>query len=205
MSNLPRRSAPAALRTASAAAPYAAAPLLTLVLAAACASPGAGPGSRPVARPPSIQESGTTMDVTFTPSRGVVSDAVRAAPAAAWEALPKAYADLGIPVQEVSEASRVLGNSRLVVSRRLGETPLSQYLECGSGVTGPFADRYRVELLIRTSVVPADGGTARVDTYVEASARNPEGSSNTGVACASTQRLERKIAERVRFHAGAGR
>jgi hypothetical protein len=179
--------------------------LLALVLASACGSPGSGPGPGAAGPPPSISGAGTTLDVRFTPSRDVVSDAVQATPEAAWDALPKAYADLGIPVREVADASRTLGNSRFVISRRLGETPLSRYLECGSGLTGPFADRYRVEMLIRTSIVPAETGGVRVDTYVEASARNPEGSSNTGVACATTHRLEREIAERVRFHVGAGR
>jgi hypothetical protein len=144
------------------------------------------------------------MDVSYTPSRGVVADVVGAPAEAVWAALPKAYADLGIPVREISDATRTLGNARLTLSRRLGETPLSRYLECGSGLTGPFADRYRVEMLIRTSVVPAEGG-ARVESYLEATARNPEGSSNTGVACASTNRLERAIAERVRFHVGGAR
>jgi hypothetical protein len=145
------------------------------------------------------------MDLSYSTSRGVVTDAVPVTPEAAWEALPKAYADLGIPVREVSEASRTLGNSRLAISRRLGDAPLSRYLECGSNLTGPFADRYRIEMLIRTSIVPADAGGVRVESYVEATGRNPEGSSNTGVACATTQRLEREIAARVRFHAGGAR
>ncbi len=179
--------------------------LIALILTAACSSTGSPPGPGGAAPLPSITTSGTTMDVTYSPSRGVVTEVVEATPEAAWEALPKAYADLGIPVREVSEASRTLGNSRFTLSRRLGETPLSRYLECGSGLTGPFADRYRIELLIRTSIVPVDGGGVRVETYVEASGRNPEGSSNTIVACATTQRLEREIAGRVRFHAGAAR
>ena len=179
--------------------------LLAFALASACGSPGSGPAGGAATPPPSITGAGTTLDVSFAPSRGVVTDAVQATPEAAWAALPKAYADLGIPVREVSEASRVLGNSRFVISRRLGDTPLSRYLECGSGLTGPFADRYRIEMLVRTTVVPAETGGVRVESYVEASARNPEGSSNTGVACATTQRLEREIAARVRFHVGAGR
>lgn len=178
--------------------------LSLLVAAAACGSPGPTSGPGGVAPAPSITVGATTTDVTFTPSRGVVVDVIQATPQAAWTALPKAYAELGIPVREVSDASRVLGNSRLVISRRLGDTPLSRYLECGSGLTGPFADRYRVELLIRTSVVPGDGGGTRVESYLEATARNPEGSSNTGVACASTQRLERDIARRVQALAGGG-
>jgi hypothetical protein len=58
-------------------------------------------------------------------------------------------------------------------------------------------------MLIRSAIVPGEGGGARVDTYVAATARNPEGSTSA-VACASTQRLEREIAARVRFHAEGG-
>ncbi|NJD19023.1 MAG: hypothetical protein FIA95_07045 [Gemmatimonadetes bacterium] len=175
-----------------------------LAVAAGCGSPGGAPAPGAAAPPPSITAAGTTLYVNVAPSRGVVADAVQATPDAAWAALPRAYADLGIPVKEVSDASRTLGNSRFVVSRRLGDTPLSRYLECGAGLTGAFADRYRIEMLIRTTVQPGEAGGARVESYLEASARNPEGSSNTGVACASTQRLERAIAERVRFHTGGG-
>ena len=177
-------------------------PVLILMLASACGSSGSGAGPGAATPPPSITGGGTTMDLNYSTSRGVVTDAVPATPEAAWEALAKAYADLGIPVREVSEVSRTLGNSRLAISRRLGDVPLSRYLECGSNLTGPFADRYRIEMLIRTSIVPADAGGVRVESYIEATGRNPEGSSNTSVACATTQRLEREIAGRVRAHVG---
>lgn len=178
--------------------------LLVLVFSAACAASGSGPLRAPAGHPPSIEPSGTSLEVNLSPTRAVVSEAVAATPDAAWAALPEAWADVGLEVKEVSEATRVLGNPRVVVSRRLGEVPLSRYLECGSGLTGPFADRYRIEMLIRSAVVPGERGGARVDTYLEAQARNPEGSSNTGVQCASTGSLERAIAARVRLHTGGG-
>jgi len=178
--------------------------LFVPVLAAACASAGGAPGHVPAALPPSIESSGTSLEVRVSPTREVVAESIPAPADAVWSALPKVYADLGLQVTQVSEANRVLGNPKLVLIRRLGEVPLSRYLECGSGLTGPFADRYRIELLIRTAVVPDGSGTARVETYVDAQARNPEGSSNTGVTCASTGRLEREIAERVRARVGSG-
>jgi hypothetical protein len=116
------------------------APLL-LVLAAACAASGSDPVRVRATRPPSVQASGTTTDVNISTERAIVSEVIQATPEVAWESLRKAYADLGIEVKETSDASRVLGNSRLVISRRLGDAPLSRYLECGAGLTGPFADR----------------------------------------------------------------
>jgi len=128
--------------------------LFVPVLAAACASAGGAPGHVPAALPPSIESSGTSLEVRVSPTREVVAESIPAPADAVWSALPKVYADLGLQVTQVSEANRVLGNPKLVLIRRLGEVPLSRYLECGSGLTGPFADRYRIELLIRTSVVP---------------------------------------------------
>lgn len=178
--------------------------LAVLAWAAACSSSGSAPVPGAAAAVPTITSTGTDLDVNFNPSRGVVIDVIHATPEAVWAVLPKAYADVGIPVREVSDASRTLGNPRFLVSRRLGDTPLSRYLECGSGITGPFADRYRIEMLIRTAVVPDPQGGVHVETYVDAKGRNPEGSSNTQVACASTQHLEREIAQRVRALAGGG-
>jgi hypothetical protein len=178
--------------------------LFATVLAAACGSAGGAPGRVPAALPPSIETSGASLEVRVAPTREVVAESIPASADAVWSALPKAYADLGIQVAQVSESNRVLGNPKLVLIRRLGEVPLSRYFECGSGLTGPFADRYRIELLLRTSVVPGGSGASRLETYVDAQARNPEGSSNTGVTCASTGRLEREIAERVRARVGSG-
>lgn len=170
-----------------------------LVLVAACAggSPATyGPGTRP----PAIYTTGGTTEVYLPTDRSVVTDVIRGTPDAAWAALPTVYADLGIEVKDRSDADHVLGNPRFTVSRRLLGEPLSRFVECGSGLMGPFADTYRIDMLVRSGIEPAEGGGARVGTYVEARGRNPEGTSNTVVACASTQRLERMIAERLRLY-----
>lgn len=171
-----------------------------LVFVAACAgTPDTthGPGTRP----PAIYATGETTEVYIPTERSVVTDVIRATPDAAWAALPRVYAELGIEVKDRSDADHVLGNPRFTVSRRLLGEPLSRFLECGSGLMGPFADTYRIDMLIRSGIEPAEGGGAQVGTYVEARGRNPEGTSNTAVACTSTQRLERMIAERVRLYA----
>ena len=171
-----------------------------LVLAAACA--GASDSAQVTGtRPPSIVASGTTMELFIPTDRAIVTNVIRATPLAAWNALPQVYADFGIEVKERSDADRVLGNSRFVISRRIAGTALSRYLECGSGLKGPFADNYRITMLIRSAVLPTDEGAARIDTYIEATGTNPEGTSNTAVVCSSSQRLEREIAERVRLYA----
>lgn len=175
-----------------------------VVLATACATP---PSQRPVlreVRPASIAASGSSVDVHIPTDRAIVANVILASPAATWVALGKAYEDLGIPVTESSAASRTLGNPRFLVFRRLGSTPLSRFLSCGEGMHGPFADNYRVEMFIRSTVVPAGEGASELHTYVEARARNPEGTSNTEVMCSSARRLERDIATRVHLLVAGG-
>ena len=175
-----------------------------VLLLAACASPSSEVVDVTPAAPASVMASGGSVDINIPTERAIVSEVVDASPADAWAALPKAWADLGIEVRESSRATRTLGNSRLVVMRRLGSTPLSRYLSCGAGIQGPFADMYRIQMSIQSAVVPAQGGGVEIRTYLEAVARNPEGTSNVQVPCTSTQRLEREIAARVRAHVQGG-
>ncbi len=174
---------------------------LLLVLAAGCATSDPDTVALPGGRPAHVAISETSMEVNISPDRAIVTETIRATPEVAWAALQKAYGELGIEVKESDPAARVLGNPRLILSRRLASTPLSRYLSCGQGLQGYFADTYRIEMLIRSSIAVVEGSGTRVNTYLEATARNPEGTSNTAVACTSTQRLEREIAARVKLHA----
>ena len=125
---------------------------------------------------------------------------VSATPDAAWIALQTAYEEFGIPIKEMNEDLRILGNPRFVVSRRLNRTRLSTYLDCGQGPAGDHADLFRIEMQIRTSILQLPSGV-RVNTHLAAIARNMEGTSNTRIRCASKFRLEREIAGRVKFYA----
>ena len=178
--------------------------LLLVIFATACASSSSGDPVLREGRPASITASGGTVDIHLPADRAIVENVILATPEATWTALRKAYEDLRIPVTEISAASRMLGNPRFVVSRRLAGTPLSRYLSCGAGLQGPFADSHRIELFIRSTVVPAEEGASEVSTYLEAVARNPEGTSNTVVSCSSTRRLEQEIANRVRLLVAGG-
>lgn len=174
------------------------APLVLVLVLAGCASYTGGVRDVTRSGPPSVTASGGTVDVSLSTERAIVSEVVDATPEAAWAALPQAWADLGLTVLESSGAARTLGNSRLAVSRRLGNVPLSRYLSCGSGIQGPFADLYRVQMSIQSTVVPASGGGVEIRTFIDAVARNPEGTSSAQVPCTSTQRLEREIVAKVR-------
>ena len=124
-----------------------------------------------------------------------VSFDIDAPPEKAWEALIQVVADLGVDVSGTDRASLTLNNPDFSSSRRLGDERLSRYLRCGSGMTGPNADRYRIRMNFRSQITPAPGGKSVVGTTIQAVGTNPEGTSNARVPCTSTHILESRIAE----------
>lgn len=83
--------------------------------------------------------------------------------------------------------------ARFVKTRNLGGTPLSKYLNCGSGMTGLFADNYRVQMPVAAFVDPSPKGGSMLRVAVIAAAQDPSGTSNTAVTCGSTGVLEAEL------------
>jgi hypothetical protein len=80
--------------------------------------------------------------------------------------------------------------ARFVKSRNLNGTPLSKYVSCGSGMTGLFADNYRVQMPVAVFVDASPKGGSLLRVAVIASAQDPSGTSNNAVTCGSTGVLE---------------
>ena len=174
--------------------------VLIPLLLTGCLSSGPEAVREPVHQPATIIASSTSVDVNLNPDREVVTEAIAATPEAAWAALQTAYEELGIPVKEMNEDEMILGNPKFVLSRNLNRTRLSNYLDCGIGPSGNYADLFRIEMRLRSSIISIEGGV-QVNTYVAAIARNMEGTSNNTLRCASKFRLEQEIAGRVRLWA----
>ncbi|HMG17229.1 MAG TPA: hypothetical protein VK573_00785 [Gemmatimonadales bacterium] len=119
-----------------------------------------------------------------------------------WGVLPAVYAAVGISDAAADPEQRVFGNAELK-TRRLGGERLSQYIDCGSGVTAvPKADEYEVTLSVLTwlSGAQQSGGGAGhgtvISTLVTATAR-PRALSGNPIYCQSTGTLEQRVAEMV--------
>lgn len=111
---------------------------------------------------------------------------------------------MAFPGRSLSHMMEMLvQNPALTFSRRLLDRRVSHFLGCGEGITGPNADSFRVTMNVLTSV-QAEGSGSRVGTEVQASARNPRGTSNAVMQCASTFRFERRILEAVKAKVAAG-
>jgi hypothetical protein len=115
----------------------------------------------------------------------------------AWAALPGAYAALGLTgAGVIDEAARQFGVAPTTLPRRLNDTPLSRFVDCGSTRLLPNADSYAVRLQVSTQLAAEGTAVTRVQTLVEGTARPREMSGNP-VLCTSTGELERRIARHL--------
>ncbi|HZG44565.1 MAG TPA: hypothetical protein VEY93_16555 [Longimicrobium sp.] len=115
----------------------------------------------------------------------------------AWAALPGAYAAVGLTGGAiVNEAEHMFGMGPVVLPRRLGNTPLSRFVDCGSTQFIPNADSYAVRLQVNTQLMSEGTAATRVLTVVEGTARSREMSGNP-VTCTTTGELERRIARQL--------
>lgn len=180
-------------------------PLVVLLLAA-CGGASAVPGPAPStqARRATAATTSTGWEVVGDRQLPLEAKNVSAPPGQVFTALVRAYADLGIATTVNDANTLTVGNTDLRLNRRLGEEPLSQYLDCGTTNAGNIANVYRVQMSLVTKVAPAVGRPGSdVTTTVVASARNPT-SSSAAVRCASTGRLETLIAQRASVVLGLG-
>lgn len=123
---------------------------------------------------------------------------VAAAPEQAFQALSAAYAALNIPVTDVNQQARTIGNSAFRTRRRIGDVPTLRALDCGGDSGMPNAETYQLTLTIQSKVVPSDAGGSVILTTLEGTGRNPTTSASNDVRCASLGALEKRIGELVK-------
>lgn len=170
----------------------------TLALTLGCAS---APGSRERAAPDDITPihvSGPTGNLGRMEIRNTPTARTRnvAAPAdSVWSVLPAVFQQLGIATG-VDDAQKMLGNPEFRI-RRIEDLALSNYVDCGRGVTAvPLADDYDVTLSVLTQVSPNGAGWSLVATVVSGRAK-PRAVSGNPVYCQSTGKLEQRITDLV--------
>lgn len=175
--------------------------LLCLLALAACAPAGqtssTGGGNTQVL-------AGSESLTVSTASEVRVTSADVAAPVQrVWQVLPAVYQELGLAATADAAARTV--RTQGVMARRFQDEPAARFFDCGRGQFGvDIAAQYEVRFSVRTTVQPgATPGTARLETGVEASARNPTGSANALMSvCHTRGRLEELVAARVRARLG---
>ena len=128
---------------------------------------------------------------------------VGAAPAAVWLAVKKVYGDLEIPVTVENPAARQIGNASFYKSRQLGGESMVQFVDCGSGMTGPKAASYRIYMSLLTDVIPDGKGGTDVHTTFVPMGQDLSGNSSDRIPCGSTGRFEALVLARIKETVGA--
>jgi hypothetical protein len=169
-------------------------PSLALLILAGCATSTAGSTAIAPGPPPRVNEVGAGYDVRIDQGGVAAAFNLPASREAAWPSLLSAYQKMGLPLTS-SDATQGTATARDVeVRRKLAGEPLSEYLDCGSNMTGLIANSYTVHLTVESTLKPAPQGGSTLAVGVSGSARNPQGASSSPVNCASTGRLESAIA-----------
>lgn len=179
-------------------------PLLAIVLlASACASSGgsATPGdvvqtTRPVDTGAGGVQGMQLRSVTEDFARATV---VEVAPTEVFAVLPAVYDELKLPVSTLVSSERRIASQNARFRDRVGGERAARIVSCGTAADGrEAADSYELTLDIATvAAARPDGQGTDVKTVVSGLAK-PVFTSGEPVRCASTGRLEARIAAAVR-------
>lgn len=180
-----------------------------LVLAAALVAM-AGCASSPRAATPELDRSGTMPQqvqgvsgamttIRMADNVTAKSNIIDLAPATAFAALKNAYATLGIPVTDINDTKRTIGNVAFRTRKKVGDVPMTKVVDCGGDSGMPNAETYQITLSVQSVISPNDAGGSVLQTLVEGSAKNPLTSASSGVVrCVSVGGLEDQVAKLVR-------
>jgi hypothetical protein len=114
-----------------------------------------------------------------------------------WAAVLATYEALKLP-SEVRDSA----NGRVetgVFHRRgdIGGKQISTYLSCGVGITGPYADSYRVYMIVTTTIVPRGPDRSAIRSVLLGGAVNVSEGARQPMACESTGRWEIRLHKEV--------
>jgi hypothetical protein len=125
---------------------------------------------------------------------------IGAAEAKTFDAVVKAYEEFGIARNTELRAAGEVGNIALVARRTFANDRMSLSIDCGRGMTGSYADQYRVTLAVVTWVSPfgAAKDSATIHTALVGGGRATDGTSAWPLQCASLGRFERRLEMRVK-------
>lgn len=183
-------------------------PALIVVLAGCKSSANRAPDLGAGGAPPELAITGasglagSTISYRLDNSDGGVTSLVWAGPEDVWKTVLVTYHDLDLQVTSLNSERHQLSSSVARAPRRLGGKPLREYLDCGNGIAGPRVESYDVAYALVTTVAPAQGDSTAVHSTLVATATSRGGTGAAPVDCATTGRLEKRIAQLVALKLG---
>jgi hypothetical protein len=123
---------------------------------------------------------------------------LEAPPGRAFVATVAALEAIKIPLEVKDSVGGLVGNLRLTIMRRLAGEPMSRLLNCGSTMTGPSADSYRIHSALLAIIDPLPENRTRLRVAFAAGARDISGNSTEPVSCGSSGVFELRLADRIK-------
>jgi hypothetical protein len=116
---------------------------------------------------------------------------------AVYRALIAVLDSLKIPAGYRDSVRAVVWQEEMVAMRRLAGEAMPRVMECGSGITGPFAAFYRVRLSYAAWVDSLAPDRSRLRIGMAAGGQDVDGTAKRPVACASHGVFEQRVKDLV--------
>lgn len=125
-------------------------------------------------------------------------DVVRAQPTTVRSAIRQMFASLDIPMTIDDTTQDTYGNNDFQKSSRIGNRPMSEYVDCGTTAIGPRAATYRMYMSLITVVDSVRPQQTRVKSTLAVTARDQAAGGTTArLHCSSTGKLERMLVDSI--------
>lgn len=122
---------------------------------------------------------------------------VPGSPARVFNALKEVYAELKIETVLMDSVELEIGNEKFFKRGSLAGRRLSGFVDCGTGLTGDYADNHRVDLSVVTFVRPKTADRSTIRSVLLGAAINVTEGAKPTQNCNSNGELERLIHQRV--------
>ena len=138
----------------------------------------------------------SNSNLRMAPGEGAKETVIPASTDRVWKVLPAIYDSLGIEIDNLDEARRVIGHSGMKLHRQLGNILLTKIIDCGSTQGFPSADSYEIQFSVFTHVTAGENATSKVATTITAVGR-PMAFASEYVKCSTKGALEATISDGV--------
>jgi hypothetical protein len=122
---------------------------------------------------------------------------VPGSPADVYRKALHVYGTLKLKVPLADTTSGILGNPGFNHTGGLAGQRMSYWIGCGEGMTGPYADSWRITMAVLSSVERVAKDTTKLRTVVVASAKNLAEGGRVPTDCDTTGHLEALIHSKV--------
>lgn len=117
---------------------------------------------------------------------------------AVFTATLAAYKALDIPITVRDSAHGTVGNLSWIKMRQLAGKTMSTSFNCGSGMTGPNADAYRLTIATVVLIEGLPNGGSKVGIAFVAGAQDVQGAAKDPVPCGTNGYVESQLEQLIR-------